>query len=326
MVDFTSFKKADLIDACSKVGVNTNTKDTKKSLIDKIEKYIEDNGDEGLAAIEDILDVEEVEEDDEEEAAEEVTLTEEGEIKDDEDEEFKGPPVDLKAMIVDPILDFTEPYYAQLLDYYDELSLKVNEFNEDIRNSLSTVVSLNYLLLIFEVAIFSYNYIPLKDLKSNYSIHPLIKSNLPDYILNSCIVLPDLTYALNFKVLSVFINWVIYSIALPLAGSFYLNFTRRTVTFYDDDDEEDFEIPVRIYEYDPFVFNILKVLIFYLISLPSSKLFFTSSFGGFFKIFADQLLIQFGFYKEFTVVLGNLPIIFGLANLVIGIYSQFEEY
>lgn len=320
MVDLTSYKKADLIDVARKLDLAVNTKDTKKLLIEKLEAYISEAGPEGEALIEASLEVEEQEDDDDDD---EETLAEKDEIvevdEEDEDKEYKGPPIDVLKFF-DPVIDYFEQYYSKLLDFTDSVGITTLEYNEELRENLSKTITLNYIEIAFEIAYFFYMYVPLVAVKDNSSIHPLLRENIP--ILSKCsLPLPDLTYLINFKILSITFNWALAAIVIPLGLSYYFNFTRRSLIIDDDT-----SVMLRIYKYDPFIFALSKVIIFYFIVYSSNNLITLNSYSNIFKALETQVLIHLGFIKEFNSLLGNFPLVLGIANVVIGLYAQFEDF
>lgn len=312
MVDLTSYKKADLVDVARKVDLAVNTKDTKKLLIEKLEAYISEAGPEGEALIEASLEIDDGDDDDEETLADKDDVVE-------EDKEYTGPPIDVLKFF-DPVIEYFEEYYAKVLDFTDSVGITTLEYNEELRENLSKTITLNYIEILFEIAYFFYLYVPLVAVKDNSMIHPLLKDTFKG--LNKCsLPLPDLTYLINFKILSITFNWAVAAIVIPLGLSYYFNFTRRSLIIDDDT-----SVMLRIYKYDPFIFALTKVLIFYFIVYSSNNLITLNSYSDIFKALETQLLIHLGFIKEFNVLLGNFPLVLGIANVVIGLYAQFEDF
>lgn len=345
MVDFSTYKKADLLDIAHKAGVTTVSKDTKKTLIDKLETYVAANGGDSLELIEESTDKVDVEVDSDDTEAE-AEAEAEAETETDDESEFKGPPIDIKAWVHNLYSECIDPHLTPLWDWTDDVYYHITDYNDRVREQVSSVVALNYLGLVLEGSIFLYTYVPLASIAGNKSIHPVIKDLLPDFVVNSDIKVPDLSYLVDFKVASVLVNWVIYSVVIPLIVSFYINFTRKTYTInigdeFDDelndseldsdkDDIDDIDgntiyYTVRSFDFDPFVFALLKVVVWYVVSHLTNLAVF-NSVGGFLKAVSTQVLIQFGIYREFTTVLGNVPLVFGVVTLVLGLYSQFEDY
>lgn len=317
MVDLSSYKKAELLSAAQKIGLPSGSKDTKKSLIEKFEDFLSKAGKDGELLVRESLDDEaaDVVEEDDAATLTEPTSDEMGE----DDEEYKGPPLNVKKLL-DPIIDFSEEYYAKFLEFTDSIGVTTLEYNDELRETLSGTITLNYIELLLEIGVFIYTYIPLVSVKDNSSIHPLFKELIPK--LSKCTTkVPDLTNLLDFKVLSIGVNWLFYSILVPLLFSYYINFTRRVIVT-----DEDTSLLVRIYKFDPFIFALFKVLIFYFISMNAGYLVTLNSYSGIFKALETHFLIQLGFYNEFLTSLGRLPFILGTANIIIGLYAQFEEY
>lgn len=338
MSELQGLKKAELSSICRKVGIHVLAKDTKQKLFDKLSAYIEANPEEGLIAVQNSLDMESDEETlaegqkaSEDEASEDEETDEETDEVDEEDDEEEseesdkdyeaGPPVNLKEWIADPAIDFFETTYAKVFDLTDRIGATTLDYNDDLRENLSKSVSLNYIELVVELVYFMITYIPLVAVKHNKSVHQIFKDNIS--CLSTCdLLLPDISVLFEFKVVSIFANWVLTSIVVPLVISYYVNFTRRCIII----DEDDSGLITRAYKYDPFVFALSKILIFYFIVKNVGSLTALDSFGGIFSALKKHFLIQLGVYNQFADVLGSFPLVLGFANVLTAIYSQFEEY
>ncbi|EGV62822.1 hypothetical protein PSN45_000947 [Yamadazyma tenuis] len=315
MVDLSSYKKAELLSVAHKVNVAANSKDTKKTLIEKIEAYISEAGTTGEELVEAGL---EATDDDSEDDASTLIDPQPKETEED-DEEYKGPPIDVLKYF-DPIIKCAEEKYQKVLEFTDKVGITTLEYNDELRENLSGTITLNYIELIFEFTYFIYTFVPLVAIKDNASIHPYLKNLIP-FLSDITLKIPDLTYLFNFKVLSIALNWGAYAVLLPLLLSFYFNFSRRTILV-----DEDTSVLLRIYKYDPFIFALSKVLIFFFITYNTGSLSVWSSYSSLFKALQTHFLIQLGFYKEYTLLLGNFPLVLGIANVVIGLYAQFEDF
>lgn len=326
MSELQSLKKAELNSICRKVGIHVLAKDTKQKLFEKLSAYIETNPEEGLIAVQNSLDMESDEEtlaegqDASDEETDEVDEDEEEVEENDKDYEA-GPPVDLKEWIIDPAIDQFELAYAKVLSFTDRIGATTLDYNDELRENLSRSVSLNYLELAVELAYFFFTYVPFVAIKNNNSIHQIFKDNIS--CLKHCNVpLPDVTVLVQCKVASIFVNWIVSSVVLPLAISYYVNFTRRVIII----DEDDSGLITRAYTYDPFVFALSKVLIFYFIIKNSGTLTSLDSYSGIFHALKTHFLVQLGVYNQFADILGSFPLVLGFANVLVAIYSQFEEY
>mmetsp|Transcript_8239 Transcript_8239/g.8165 ORF Transcript_8239/g.8165 Transcript_8239/m.8165 type:complete len:328 (+) Transcript_8239:73-1056(+) len=327
MSELQSLKKAELSSICRKVGIHVLAKDTKQKLFEKLSAYIEANPEEGLIAVQNSLDMEsdeetlaEAQDGSEDEETDEVE--EDDEETEDEDKDYEaGPPVNLKEWIVDPAIEFFEEGYSKVLEFTDRIGATTLDYNDDLRENLSRSVSLNYIELLVELVYFLSTYIPLVAVKHNNSVHQIFKDNI-SFLSSSDILLPDISVLFEFKVISIFANWIVTSIVLPLVVSYYVNFTRRCIII----DEDDSGLITRAYKYDPFVFALSKVLIFYFIVKNAGSLTALDSFGGIFSALKKHFLIQLGVYNQFADVLGSFPLVLGFANVLTAIYSQFEEY
>lgn len=341
MSEFKSFKKADLAKVAKTVGITVRSKDTKQLLLEKIESFIEEfperakelieaSADEVEVATlvevdatddEDAEDAEEVEEEETEDAEDE-----EADAEDEEDKDYNAPPpIDLKELIVDPAIGLFEKTYESVLEFFDLVGITTLEANDDLREKLSRTVSLNYLELAVEAGYFLYFYVPLVAVKHNKLIHQVFRDNIPQ-LNDISFPIPDFTALANFTVVSIILNWSLYAVFIPLLFSYYVNFSRRVVVIEDeDDDEEDTSFVIRLYKYDPFVFALTKVVIFYFI-FKNGALTTIDTYKGIVHALKNHLFIQLGIYHRFVSGLGNFPLIIGVANVVIGLYSQFEDY
>lgn len=331
MSELQGLKKAELSAVCRRVGIHVLTKDTKKALLDKLTKFIEQNPDEGLAAIQNTLDAdsdadtvaEDVEENSvEEEEEDEDEDEDEGEDQDSKDEDYKeGPPIDLREWVVDPLIEKFEIVYSKVLGVTDRIGVTVLEYNDELRENLSTTITLNYIELIAEFAFFLYTYVPVTSLEDNSSIPSWVKEQ-SEFLSFATYPLIDLIALLNLQVGYIFLNWLFTAVIFPLLSSYYINFSRQFI-FTDDEDDEG--IVRRIYEFDPFIFALTKVVIYYFI-VKNGGYLMVDSYMGIAHALKYHFLSQLGIYHKFTQVLGNFPLIIGLANSFIALYSQFEDY
>lgn len=328
MSELQSLKKAELSSICRKVGIHVLAKDTKQKLFEKLSAYIEANPEEGLIAVQNSLDMEsdeetlaEAQDASEDEETDEVEEEDEEDTEDEDKDYEAGPPINLKEWIVDPAIEFFEEGYSKVLDFTDRIGATTLDYNDELRENLSRSVSLNYIELLIELVYFLFTYIPLVALKQNNSVHQIFKDNV-SYLSSCNVLLPDISVLFEFKVISIFGNWIVTSIVLPLVISYYVNFTRRCIII----DEDDSGLITRAYKYDPFVFALSKVLIFYFIVKNAGTLTALDSFGGIFSALKKHFLIQLGVYNQFADVLGSFPLVLGFANVLTAIYSQFEEY
>lgn len=325
MSEFKAFKKADLAKVARKVGISVRSKDTKQLLLEKIESFIDEQPEKAKELIESAGLEDEVatlieDDDDEEEADASVAQAEE------EDKDYNAPaPISFQEWVVDPAIDVFEQARAKVLDWTDSVGLTTLDVNDDLRESLSRVVALNFLEAAAEAAFFLYTNVDIVPVKNNSLIHQVFRDNIPR-LQTSSWPSPDFSGLLDFTVLSVFGNWVIYAVVVPLLISFYVNFSRRVVVISDEDDEEeDISFVVRLYKYDPFVFALAKVVVYYFIS-QHGALSSIEPYSNIFYFLRNHAAIQLGLYHLFLTDLGNFPIVIGLANVAIGLYSQFEDF
>lgn len=327
MSDFKNFKKADLAKVARKVGIPVRSKDTKQSLLEKFETFIDEQPERAKELIESAGVEDEVatliEDEDDEEEEEEAPA----EAAEDDDKDYNAPaPISLREWVIDPAIDIFENARAKVLDYTDSIGLTTLDVNDDLRESLLRVVALNYLEVFAEAAFFLYTNVPIVPVKNNNLIHQVFRDNIPR-LQSSSWPSPDVSALLDFTVLSVFGNWVIYAVLVPLLISFYVNFSRRVVVIQDDEDEEEeISFVVRLYKYDPFIFALAKVLVYYFI-LKHGKLSTLESYTTLFHSVKNHAVVQLGLYHHFiSTSLGSFPIVIGVANLAIGLYSQFEDF
>lgn len=338
MSEYKSYKKADLAQVAKKIGIQVRSKDTKTSLLDKIELFLEQNPEEAKALM-DLADDEidavtlvandatEDEDDDDEDVVEVEADDDESAADDDaDDKDYNAPPpINLKEWVVDPAIGVFESAHDAVLRFTDAVGVTAAEANDDLRESLSRTVSLNYLELAAEFAYFLYLHVPLVAIKDNASVHQVLKDNIPA-LRRSTVPVPDVTALFDISVALIAANWVLYAVALPLVVAYYVNFSRRVVVIEDDDkDDDDESFVVRLYKYDPFVFAVAKVLIYYFVATHGA-LTAVESFHGFANLVKNYFLIHLGLYHLFVSTLGNFPLVVGVANVAVGLYSQFEDY
>lgn len=330
MSELQSLKKAELNEICHRLGIHALSKDTKKVLIDKVTEYIAKNGDAGVEAVQAALDAEI---DDTETLTEQVEAAvaaaeadedDDEEEGDDEDAEEKdadyqeGPPLDLKAYIVDPAIQFYEDSLAKILELTDSVGITSVDINGELRENLSKSVTLNFLELVVEFGFYLYYFVPLVAIKDNESIHQIFKDNIL-FLAESDLEIPDISALFAYGPLATFFSWLTIAVIAPLIASYYINFTRRLITF-----EDDTEFFARIYTSDPFTFALSKLLFFYFLATSYHKDFSKSE--GFFTFVFNHVILHQDYFQKFATVLGGFPIVVGLANVLVAIYSQFEEY
>lgn len=340
MSELQSLKKAELSEICHRLGIHSLSKDTKKVLIEKVSQYITLNGDAGVEAVQAALDAEiheaeslnaktesataaddededEDEEDEEDEDEEDEDASDEEEGEEDKDYE-SGPPLNLRTWVLDPAIKIYEDAHSKVLELTDKVGITTVDINGELRENLSKAVTLNYLELLVELAYFLYYFVPLVAIKDNSSFHQILKDNVP-FFAHSEYVSPDFSALLSYGPLSTFFTWGFLAVLAPLAVSYYVNFTRRLITF-----EDDTEFFARIYTYDPFTFALSKVLVFYFLGTHFHRDLVVD--GGFLGLVQNHVTIQHDFFQKFASLLGSFPLVIGISNVLVAIYSQFEEY
>ncbi|OBA21263.1 hypothetical protein METBIDRAFT_31822 [Metschnikowia bicuspidata var. bicuspidata NRRL YB-4993] len=351
MSEFKSYRKADLAKIAAKIGADVRSKDTKTSLLEKIDQLMEQHPERTKALLDQDDDLEVVTLVDEHGASTESEDDSEGKSADEsadepatisaalaaDDKDYNAPPpINLKEWLVDPAIAAYKAAHDQVLQLTDCVGMTALECNDDLRESLSKTVSLNFLEAAVEASHFLYFYVPLVPVKDNRSVHQLLRDNIP--CLNLCSwPVPDVTALGNFSVMSILASWTLFAVALPLLISYYVNFSRRVVTFetsarLDDDEEEEEEeeeedvlMVIRAYKYDPFIFALSKVLIHYFLH-KNAALTSIESYQGLVHAVKNLVYIQLGIYHTFLANLGSFPLVLGLANVVVALYSQFEDY
>lgn len=270
MAEYSNLKKADLVSVLKKLGVHTVSKDTKKVLVDKVEKYIDetpngssivsglveaqiDEEDENEAIDETTLN-EEADDDEDDDAAEVIPTATESEAADEDDKDYEAPPpLSLKEWIADPLIEQWENVLSKVYEFTDSVGITVLEYSDDLREKLSKSITLNYLEVLVEFFIFIYTTVPLVALKDNGANLQLFKDNIP-FLAESTILLPDFTALLAHSALSIFFVWFILAVLFPLTVSYFVNFTRRVLIFDNNEGAV-----ARIYSYDPFTFALSKL-------------------------------------------------------------------
>ncbi|KAK6458239.1 uncharacterized protein RJT20DRAFT_29935 [Scheffersomyces xylosifermentans] len=336
MSDFSSYKKADLVTVLKKLEIHTVSKDTKKVLVDKLDKYVSEHPEDGALTIQSILDeAEDVNGDDEDN---ETTLNEDNdeiadeeeeeevvvvvpETEDDDDKDYEAPPpLSLKEWVVDPVIEQWENFVEKVYEYTDSVGITYLEYSDDLRERLSKAITLNYLELVLEFAFFIYAYVPIVPLKDNGFNHQVLKDNIY-FFGESEILTPDFTALLSTKVIATFVIWAFDAVLLPLLVAYYVNFSRRVLVFDNNDG-----IVARIYTYDPFVFALSKVLIYYFITKNSDGFLTFKTGDSLYATVNNFFVLYDSYYAQFTAVLGSFPLVLGASNILVALYSQFEEY
>lgn len=240
---------------------------------------------------------------------------------DDDDEEYRGPPIDLKEKLVDPLITHYESLHSSVLNFTDKIGVTTTNYSESLREKLSKTLTLTYLEILLELYVFYKHFVTFTPFSNNKLIHYKFFEYfhfIPSYFLSFPTI--DFFPIYHSNTLSIFIIWLLSSIILPLTLSYFINFSKRVLVF---DGEEG--IIARIYRFDPFIFNLSKVVIFFFLKNNSEQTKL-KVFEGYLNAFKNFAAIQIGFYHNFATILGNLPLIIGLANVSIALYSQFEDF
>lgn len=342
MSEFQKFKKADLATVVRKFGT-VRSKDTKLSLLERLEAYsqhdpkayrqlveefgngVNDDDEEETATL---VEVDATEEEDDEADEEETDVADDEEAEEDEeDKDYNAPPpIDFKEYLADPAIALFEKFNEKFVELTDSLGFTSAEYNDLIRFHLSNTVNLTYLELLAEVSYFLYFYVPLVETRKNKFLPQFLKDNL--LFLDSDFPTPDFSALFTYKVFTVFVQWILYAVVIPGIFSYYINFTRKVVVIEsdeDDEDEEELSYVVRLHHYDPLIFALSKIVLFYFI-IKNGAFTTIDSAEGIMHVLKEYFLVKLGVYHDFAVGLGNFPIVIGAANVVIGLYSQFEDF
>lgn len=348
MSEFEGLKKMDLARFVRKLGHHVRSKDTKLNLLEKLYAYKEVNP-EGYQELVDSIESTE--------DAETATLVGDDATEDEEEDETDvaediaeekpydaPPPIDFNEYIVDPVTAFFKEAYFKYFGYDD--------LNDVLRLHLSSAANLAQLELAFEVLYFLYVFVPIVDVRKNKFLPQLFKDNM-----SFITVFPDFSTLFKWNVISVLLQWVLYAVVAPGLVSYYINFTRKTVVLEasgdedyeeddeeiiaeveveedeEDDDEDDEDYPVddedltflvRFHKYDPVIFSLAKVVIFYFI-VNNGILNHLDVHKDATYVLTNFVHKHFGFYHDFVADLGNFPLVLGAANIIVGLYSQFED-
>ncbi|CCG24571.1 hypothetical protein CORT_0F03470 [Candida orthopsilosis Co 90-125] len=346
MSEFSKFKKADLSQVLKRLGIRTTAKDVKKVLVEKLDAYLAKNPKDVNAVkkfLEEVganeVDEEEVtvieagdddddDSDDDEEDSEDDDADEEEEeerleaiLVEEEDEDDKDyqapPPLNLKEFILDPIIATSENAIDKFYELTDSVGITYLEHTEKLRDQLSSTITLNFLELGLEFLIYLYNFTNIVPLNENKLIHQFFHDNIP-LLAKSQLPSLELIGLFDFKAIATFATWVVFAIISPSIISYFINFTSRVIDIEDD------EYLLRIYSFDPFIFALAKILVYYFVGQSSIIEFATTESWA--SALWNKALLHLGLYHTFAATLGTLPYVLGGVNVLIALYSQFEEY
>ncbi|KAI5969820.1 hypothetical protein CANMA_001110 [Candida margitis] len=353
MSEFAKFKKADLSQVLKKLGVRTTAKDVKKVLVEKLDAYLgqhpkdvsqvrkilEETGanegdEEEITVVEigendddddsddddDDDDSEEGSEDDDAEEEEEEEILEAALVEESEedDKDYQAPPpLNLKEFVLDPIIATSENAIDKFYEFTDCVGITYLEHTEKLRDQLSSTITLNFLELILEFAVFLYNFTTVVPLNENKLIHQFFHDNIP-FLATSKLPSIEFIQLFDFKAVATFATWIVFAIVSPSIIAYFVNFTSRVIEIDDD------EYLLRIYSFDPFIFAVAKILIYYFVGQSSLIQFATADCWV--SALKNRLLLHLGLYHTFAATLGTLPYVLGGVNVLIALYSQFEEY
>ncbi|RCK58221.1 hypothetical protein Cantr_06833 [Candida viswanathii] len=350
MSELNKLNKADLTKLLRSFGGAGVSKFNKKQLIDQIESHIEahpedydvvqkvlngdDQGDDEDEEDDDIVEIEQEEvevavepkeeedeedEEEEDEEEEEEEEEEEGEENDEDDKDYEAPPpLNLKEWVLDPIIAKSEDAIDIFYNFTDCVGITYLRESEKLRDQLSSTVTLNYGQLLLEFAVFIYNFTTIVPLNENQLIHQFFFDNLP-YLSTTTLPTIEVSELLSHKALTTFVIWVLSSVVVPAAVSYFVNFTSRIVEIEDD------EYLFRIHSFDPFIFALAKVLSYY--AVGQAGLIGFRQADCLISGLVNKSLVNLGLYLAYASnSLGNLPYVLGGVNVLIAIYAQFEEY
>ncbi|RKP31437.1 hypothetical protein METBISCDRAFT_22460 [Metschnikowia bicuspidata] len=337
MSEFKAFKKADLAKIMRKLGISVRAKDTKLSLLEKLKTLSDENpkayrelvvsldDDEGETAT--LVEIEGTE-DETEEVDDDAEVDDDDEHEEtDEDKDYKAPPpIDIKEYLVDPAIALFEKSYDKLLEFTDYVGLTSAQYNDKMRVHLSNTFNLMRLELLAEAAYFLYFHVPVVKARNNKCFPQFVKNSFP--FLDSELPTFDFSSLLNCTVTSVFVQWLLYAVLVPTVISYYVNFTRKVVVIEsdaDDEDKEELSYVVRFHRHDPVIFSLAKTVLFYFI-VKNGAFAGLDTTEGVACAVKQFLLVKLGIYRDFALRLGNFPVVIGATNVIIGLYSQFEDF
>lgn len=332
-LDFYSHKKLDLVKALTLVNVRVLNKDKKAELVEKCEAYVNEHGEVGALRLQKFLvddgeivaeddevatlaELEDDDDDDDEEAGETIVDVEFAE-GDDDDIDYNGPaPIDLKAIIADPIIEKWECLKDKVYEVTDSVGITVLNQSDKLRDDLSLVVTLNFLEVVAEAVVFLYTFVPWVPLKDN-DLNLLVAQQYVPQLATLTWPSPQVSQLASKTALQAFGVWGVSAVVLPLLVSYYLNFTTRILTF------DGLDLVGRVHDYDPFVFALAKAVIYFYISNNGKQDLFSGE--GYINAALNYVLIAIGHYGKVTAVLGLVPVVVGVANVAVALYSQFEH-
>ena len=330
MSEFKGLKKVDLAKVMRKQGIPVRTKDTKGSLLERLKELSAQNPKQYnhlVMALDDQQDetatlVNEGTEDETEEADDDDEHEET-----DDDKDYNAPPrIDIKEYLVDPAIALFERSYDKLLEFTDYVGLNSAQCNDKVRAHMSNTVHLTRMELLAEAAYFLYFHVPVVKARNNKCFPQFVKNSFP--FLDSELPTFDFSLLLNCTVVSVFVQWLLYAVLVPTVISYYVNFTRKVVVIESDEDDEDKEelsYVVRFHRHDPVIFSLAKIVLFYFIVKNGAFAGLVTREGV--ACAAKQFfLVNLGIYRDFALRLGSFPVVIGATNVIIGLYSQFEDF
>lgn len=243
--------------------------------------------------------------------------------KDDDPEDadyLGGPPLDVKLLVVDPLLQRYEAAKSSILELTDSVGITYVDYCHELRERLSTLVFLNYLELSVEFAFFLYAFLSPVPFNENPLNTHFFKQAWPSLATSELRSL-DISGWVSFEGISTALVWLMTAIVMPLVASYFVNFSKRVLELDDG-----MVLPTRVYTYDPFVFALCKVVIVYFLHKLSGTSVPVNVDAGWILAAQNYANILVHLYYAFLARLGSAPVVLGLANVAIALYSQFEEY
>lgn len=261
-------------------------------------------------------DEEEEEEEEEDSDADVQVLKGQEDLTDDEEGEDKEyvPKYQYVTAVKDWTIEKWEDIYNYALDTIDDTVDSVHTSSNNLKKSLSSAQSVNFISAFVEVGFLLHHQVPVVKIGQASFLDQAIIGKYFKYIDPNWPIF-DFKALLDFKFLLAVLAWFFLSVVAPLIGSYYFNFIGKKH---------------KKINFDPLVFNLVKLILAYLF-LSGSVSFDDVKNNT--QVWADEhvslgqaTLIQkfkaHAFHNSITLrlILGNTPFINGFVGALVALY------
>lgn len=315
MDNFTQLKKKELVVLCKDLKITIHPNQKKKTLIEKIKNFYSLNTDEFKYSF-----LQEVKADStKKESSNESGVFCDTLIEDcPEDLDYQGPP---PIEILPPIIDFLIEKYEIFLEFYYMIADSFENFffskTQCFKNKITKLIVLIFFELFCECIQFHSYCSTLNVIKNDSMIY--FKKNSFLLGLKSFLLFDyHNLFGIKNSFFPTFFVWFLITLLFPMMFSYYFNFTKKIIRIKKNKKKK------KIFTFDPFIFSLSKVLIY--CSIKYSKIEKYIEYRNSSDNVKQSFYSFFENYLLYSKQSGVLSLILCSGNILIALYSRFEEF